>query len=145
MNEMDPFERHLKRQPLRQIPAAWRNDILSAAREAQSPRPSESVMPDSFFSALNRRFASWLWPHPAAWAGLAAVWIFIFAVDFSIRDTTPAVAEKASPPSPETIAELRQQQRLFAELIGANESSVADRPKGFAPGPRSETAEILTA
>jgi hypothetical protein len=145
MNEMEPFEKHLKRRPLRQIPAAWRNEILSAAREAPSPRHAEGILPDAFFSALNRRLASLLWPHPAAWAGLAAIWIFIFAVNFSIRDKTPAVGEKASPSSPETIAELRQQQRLFAELIGANEPKDADRPKMFVPGPRSERTEILTA
>jgi hypothetical protein len=85
------------------------------------------------------------WPAPAAWAGLAAIWIFIFALNFSLRDQTPMVAEKISPPSPEVIAELRQQKLLFAELIGSTETRVADRQKLFSPRPRSEYAEILTA
>ena len=39
-----------------------------------------------------------------------------------MRDTTPVVAEKAAPPSPEVIVELRQQQRMLAELIGARQT-----------------------
>jgi len=91
---------------------------------------------------------SLLWPHPVAWGGLAAIWIFILAVNFSMRDQAPVMAEKTSPPSLEVAAELKQQQRLYAELIGitgTGDSSDADRPKVFIPKPRSERADILTA
>jgi hypothetical protein len=67
----------------------------------------------------------------------------ILAVDFSVRDRAPVVAEKTAPPSPEVIVELRRQQRLLAELIGPRDTSDADRPKSFVPQPRSERAEIL--
>jgi hypothetical protein len=71
---------------------------------------------------------------------LAAVWIVILAVDFSVRDNSPRVAEKTVPPSPEVIAELRQQQRLLAELMGPREARDVDRPKP----PRSERSfEVL--
>ncbi len=40
-----------------------------------------------------------------------------------MRDTTPVVAEKSAPPSPEVIVELKQQQRLFAELVGATRTA----------------------
>jgi hypothetical protein len=82
------------------------------------------------------------WPHPKAWVGLAAVWILIFAVDFSMRDTTSVTAEKAVPPSPEVIVELRQQQRMLAELIGANQAREAE-PQKWLPQPHSERVEIL--
>ncbi|MGA2801687.1 MAG: hypothetical protein ABSE97_04870 [Verrucomicrobiota bacterium] len=86
-----------------------------------------------------------LWPHPRAWAGLAVVWILILTVDFSVRDTSQTVAGKSSPPSPQVITELRQQQRLLAELIGSRETHDADRTKPFVPQPRSEQRfEILT-
>ena len=84
-----------------------------------------------------------LWPHPKAWAGLAAVWVLILAVDFSVRDRTPMAAEKSPPPSPEVIAELKQQQRMLAELIGARDSSDADRSKSLPTSPRSECEQIL--
>ena len=40
-----------------------------------------------------------------------------------MRDKTPVVAEKSAPPSPEVIVELRQQQRLLAELMGPRETA----------------------
>jgi hypothetical protein len=135
----DVFEQKLSRQPLRQIPAEWRREILDAAISRHSPL----VTRHSFFSTLNHKLSIILWPHPNAWAGLAAVWILIFAVNFSMRDTTPLVAEKAAPPSPEVVAELKQQQRMLAELIGVRDTSDADRSKLWVPQPRSERVEIL--
>lgn len=142
--EAESFEQRLKRQPLRQVPAEWRNEILRAAGDTQSVRQSMTIAKYSFLSKLNRRLASVLWPHPVAWGGLAAIWIFVFAVNYSIRDTQPVIAGKVAPPSPEVIAELRQQQRLYVELTG-NDSSDVDRPKTFAPKPRSERVGLLTA
>ena len=86
-----------------------------------------------------------LWPHPKAWAGLAIIWVLILAVDFSVRDRTPITAEKSLPPSPEVIAELKQQQRMLAELIGARDTGDADRSKPLAPRPRSEWTEVRMA
>ena len=122
----DEFEQKLSRQPLRQIPAEWRGEILSAARVVETSRcgvGQRSAL--SLPAILNRQLSSLLWPHPKAWAGLAAVWILIFAVDFSIRDKTPVVAEKAAPPSPEVIVELNKQQQMLAELIGASQAREA--------------------
>jgi hypothetical protein len=133
----EDFEQRLQRQSLRQIPAEWRGEILSAAKRASRPAPRAS-----FFSTFNLQLSTLFWPHPKAWAGLAAVWILIFAVDFSMRDTTPVMAEKAAPPSPEVIVELKQQQRMLAELIGSSQAREAEPPR-FLPQPRSERVEIL--
>ena len=143
--EMEQFERRLSRQPLRQIPVEWRGEILSAAREGQTIRHSSFVIRPSWLSTLVSHLSTILWPHPKAWAGLAAVWILIFCMEFSMRDTTPVVAEKAAPPSPEMVAELKQQQRMLAELIGARDASDADRSKSLAPRPRSQRVGILAA
>jgi hypothetical protein len=132
----DDFEQKLQRQPLRQVPAGWREEILTAADEvgtahrAVRERLGEASLPN-WLSTL-------LWPNPQAWAGLAAVWILIFAVDFSARNKSSVMAGKATPPSPEIIVELRQQQRLLAELIGSRDEHDADRSKSFVPQPRSE-------
>jgi hypothetical protein len=138
----EDFEQRLQRQPLRQVPAAWRGEILAAAREAEASRHPSPVTRHSWVSTLNAQLSAILWPHPRAWAGLAAVWILILAVDFSVRDKTPIVAEKSTPPSPEVVAELKQQQRMLAELIGANQARDAEPPR-FLPQPRSERMEIL--
>ena len=141
--ELEQFEQRLSRQPVRPIPARWRAEILAVARQ-QSGVESRGREPRGF-SPLVAKFLTVLWPHPQAWACLAAIWIFIFAVDFSIRDKTPGVTEKSAPPSPEVAAELRQQQRLLAELIGSGPAREAEAPKPFLPRPRSGRAEILTA
>ncbi len=142
--ETENFEQRIKRQSLRQIPGEWRAEILSAANAAQPSRHSPLVA-RHWPSTLNHQLSTVFWPHPKAWAGLAAVWIFIFALNFSMRDKTPMVAEKVLPPSPEVVAELRQQKLLFAELIGSRDAGDADRSKSYVPRPRSERVEVLTA
>ena len=138
----DDFESRLHRQPLRPIPPAWRAEILAAADvDRGNVRAFTSAATGA--AAIRARLHEIFWPAPAAWAGLAAGWIFIFAVNFTMRDSSPRVAEKSAPPSPEVIVELRQQQRLFAELVGPRESRDADRPRIFTPKPRGERAELL--
>ena len=132
---MDDFEKRLQRQPLQQIPKEWREDILSAAHAAAvSGRNSFDARP-SWISIL-------LWPSPKAWAGLASVWILIFAVNFTTRDEAPATQAKCEkPPSPEVLLVLKQQQQLRAELVGFAEPRDAERPKTLLLRPRSERDE----
>ncbi len=135
--EMDEFEQQVSRQPIRQIPAGWREEIIAAA--AVAPRPAPRA---SFLSTLNSRLSTVLWPCPQAWAGLAAVWVFIFAVNFSMQDRPQAAAEKIPPPSPQMVAELKQQRLMLVELIGPTND--AEPPK-FIPLPRSERVEFVMA
>ena len=141
----DDFESRLQRQPLRQIPPDWRREILASAHDAQAARHPSLVtrhLKLSRPSAILHSLSSLLWPHPKAWAGLAAVWIFIFAVNFSMRDASPRLAEKSAPPSPEAIVELRKQQKLYAELMGPREEHDADRSKTYGPRPRGQVMEL---
>jgi hypothetical protein len=142
---MNELEQKLSRQPLKQIPAEWRVEILSAARDAQAALPESRIPNRPFLSTLNHQLSALLWPHPKAWAGLAAVWITIIALNLSMRDHSETVASKSAPPSPEVVAELKQQKLLFVELIGANDLRIADRQKSFLPRPRSERAEMMAA
>ena len=128
----DDFEQCLQRQPMREMPPAWRAEILSAAR-ASGSRPS----------TLDSRPLPWwrelLWPCPQAWAGVAAVWLVILGVNLATRETTPRnFARQAVPPSPEMLLVLRQQQLLLAELVERPEPRAADRSKTVPPRPRSQ-------
>jgi len=140
---MENFEQRLSRPPLKPIPAEWRAETLMAARAAQPSRHLSPVTRHSRLSTINSPLTILFWPHPKAWAGLAAVWILILAVDFSTCDPSPRIAEKSAPPAPEVMVELKKQQLLFAELVGAHEPLDADRQKRFAPKPRSECGELL--
>jgi hypothetical protein len=142
-DETEQFEQRLRRQTVKAIPAEWRAEILESAREGQVVRHASRITHQSFLSTFSHQLSTLLWPHPKAWAGLAAVWVIIFAVNFSVRDTSPGLAAKSAPPSLEVIVELKKQQRMFAELVGANEPPDADRRRNFSPKPRSERAEIL--
>ena len=145
------FEQRLRRQPLKPLPAEWRAEILAAVaaevnrRQEVSREFTFAATEHSWLSTLNHQLSTLLWPHPKAWAGLAAVWICIFILNFSMRDPSPALAVKATPPSPEVVVELRRQQRMLAELIGPAEVSVADRQRVWFPKPRSERVEMLAA
>ena len=135
---MNDFEQRLRKVPMKPVPADWRAEILAAAA-----MPSVTVTRESGWERINAQLHALLWPHPKAWAGLAAVWVFILLLNVSQRDGAPVRAEKSAPPSPEMRAEIRQQQQLLVELVGANEVREADRPRNLAPQPRTEVVRIL--
>ena len=127
----DDFEQQLQRRPLRTVPDEWRAEILEASRAAASPRPS----------TLDSRRDSWwrelLWPCPQAWAGLAAVWVVLLAVNMTTREGSLGTAMAAAP-SPATIMALREQRELLSKLISTPPGEVAEPPRNSTPRPRSE-------
>lgn len=126
---MDDFEQQLKRQPLRSIPPEWRRDILNAARQQRSSGNAQPAW---------QWLREWLWPAPQAWAGLAAVWLAILALQFvpaQSLESFVAYEASAAPLTPEVKLALAEQQRLRIELLGLapNPPSPAEAPR-----PRSE-------
>jgi hypothetical protein len=140
MNRDHQFEKRLQRQPLREIPSAWREEILSEAKRAVAvSRPSPAPRHSSFW----REF---FWPCPQAWAGLAAIWLMILGVGYFTREETTIASREPSPPSSQVRELLKQQEQLLAELIGPMQTPEADRPKSLAPQPRSQCRrEFLNA
>ena len=131
----DDFEKRLQRRPLRQIPSEWREDILKAATLSDH---SPFVIRHSVLSTLTSRLSSILWPHPKAWAGLAGVWVVIFALQFASRGSSHVMASiSASQPST-FLMSLKDQQQTLAELMGYNPPNDADQPRRVSPQPRSE-------
>src|SRR6266404_1346443 len=139
----DDFEQRLQRQPLRQMPVDWRHEILSAAQGAsvqpESLRGAHQVPRwRSILSTLNSQLSTLLWPSPAAWAGLAAIWLLLLIVNASISDKSIAVARALPRPAPERLMAWREQERLLTELLGPREMPVAEKPKPAPLSPRSE-------
>ena len=78
-----------------------------------------------------------LWPYPQAWAGLAAVWLVILTLNFAMQEPESKMA-KTLPPSPEVIAALKEQRRMYLELVGLQAKEAAEPPKNTTSGPSSE-------
>jgi len=123
----DEFESKLRSQPRREIPPGWRREILSSLRV-------ESSAPIAWWRQL-------LWPHPAAWASIAAAWIAIFALNFAgDRETTsPQIASK---PSPDVRLAYEERQRLWAELLLDVSPETRERPGIDRPRSHARPAEV---
>src|SRR5580658_10634953 len=133
------------------------HEILLARHQAATPKLD--AIRQKAVAQLNRQgsraqsgninLASWclgglqkLWlelvlPSRLIWAGLAAVWVLIFAANLSMQDHSPTTMAKSSP-SPEMIQTYRQQERLLTDMIGPDETSVAEPQKTYSPRPSSE-------
>lgn len=106
----DDFESELRRQPLRPVPAAWRDEILAAAQRASEP-PRRAKAP------LVAWLRDWLWPHPVAWGGLAAAWALIFVLNLAAKGASPISAWPASRAFASFGNYWQTQQRLASELL----------------------------
>ncbi|HEY5793261.1 MAG TPA: hypothetical protein VIS74_08180 [Chthoniobacterales bacterium] len=67
----DSIETRLAQIPLRELPPEWKQAVLARSRRTATPAP------------LRLNFRDWLWPHPWAWAGVAAAWLLIAGLNCS--------------------------------------------------------------
>ena len=82
---------------------------------------------------------------PPDLGGLAAVWVLIFIVNFSQCDNVSSVTGKTVR-SGEMIMSWQAQQRWMNELFADRSPAPdADRPRNFAPKPRTEKFPNATA
>lgn len=95
--EQDPFESLLRQQPVRQLPAHWRDSILPKATPSATP-----------------------WPGPRAWQMLAACWIVIIALHFLA--SPPASPSMAPARVHETPRYDHQDYALALAVISQNRS-----------------------
>ncbi len=144
MNDEAEFERRLQGHPQPRLPATWRTEILSAARAAAS-RQAVAAERSPAKSPVSLWLTGWLWPSPRAWAGLAAAWLVVLALDLGSREPSPGEsARRAAPVSAESREMLREQGELLAELAGPRHSAEAIKPPLAQPRSqrREETAMV---
>ena len=127
---MNEFEKRIADTPTRRLPAAWRDDILAAARAELAPQPAPRT--------ARPWWLGWLWPHPVAWGTLAAAWVVIFALHAATP--APSSSQTASASSDALNLIVKRQQEMAALLATANETTP---PK--AAGPRSERCHNINA
>jgi len=124
---------------------AIRHEVMNAAADVHRRNQPVRILTVAavLTNTIKLLFRELVWPCRRIWTGLAAVWILIFTVNFSMRDPLPAIARK-SPPASDMIVVWRQQQQLMAELNGLPAPvSEAERQKTFLPKPRTERTETL--
>jgi hypothetical protein len=123
---------------------AIRREVVKVAADVNRRKQTvrELTFAATLANAIRLSFLELVWPCRRIWTGLAAAWILIFAVNFSMRDPSPAITRK-SPPASEMIFAWLQQQRLMAELNGLPAPRDTEQQKIFRPRPRTEHTEIL--
>lgn len=140
----DDFEKRLQQVAQRQVPSGWRQEILTAAKQAEATRQSLVGERPSSLSAFIEQFAALFRLQRASWAVLATVWIVIMLLNLSGGpDSTTAVT--ASIPAAQARMALKQKQFLMVELAGRTEVQEAARPQAVSPGPRSQRREETAA
>jgi hypothetical protein len=83
-----------------------------------------------------------IFPSRRIWSGLAAVWVFIFAVNVAQREPASAVKISSAP----VMMSLREQQRWMNELFAERGPLPdAEPPKIFSPKPRTEKNQCCAA
>jgi hypothetical protein len=100
---MDEFEQFLKKQPFRDVPSAWRREILHPS--SLGPKPNRP------------QWQEWLWPSPVAWAGLAFAWMVIIGLNLATGPTREQTAGETSVVSSDMVAALAEERSLLSESI----------------------------
>jgi hypothetical protein len=104
---MSDLERKLRDLPFRAPPASWRRDILANAAPADAPR------------AWNWR--EWLWPSPAVWGAMAALWIILLSIHAAtMPDPANGHARKAAGEVAGSLYALQSHRDLPALLESLN-------------------------
>lgn len=131
----DDFEKQLQRQSLQQPPAAWREEILAAARaniRTTGPAGESDLL--SGWRALLARI-------PLAWGAVAALWLVIIGVNSLMSG--PAIMVSASSLAPREAMVVWRLQRAQTSLLANGLTDFPDlsphqETPNASPRPRSD-------
>lgn len=124
------LENELQRLPMREVPGAWRGEILRAARAAGA---AEDVgEPGWLLAAGLKVWRELILPNRLAWAGVALAWLIILSVDVAQVDYSKPALGLPARPAPQMIQALEEQRRLLAELL-------PPAPRHLAPARKPES------
>lgn len=137
----DDFEKRLQQLPPREVPSAWREEILTAARSAETKvvtsRSTEHGPFEWLLTLINR-------PQRLAWSGLGVAWVLILLINNLASAPAPTLTQARALPSPQAWQALRQQRQLLADLDERATAPAAEQPRTGKPGPRSQRPTTTT-
>ena len=141
----DDFEKRLQQQAQRKIPAAWREEIISASRGAsQTSAASIRSMPAIISFVLNL-WRELICPARRVWAGLAAAWVVILVTNANLTGERPMASVESSTSSAELWLLFKERTLLVAEQSVTVESRPVKLPAATPPRPRSQGKSNLMA
>jgi hypothetical protein len=106
-------------------------------------QPGQNKFIAWFSSCSKNLYRELVFPSRRLWAGLAATWLLLLLVNFSLRDRSNAATK---PAPPEMTMTLRDQQIFLNELFADRSLPMdVERPRIYSPKPRTQTTELLTA
>lgn len=118
-------------EPSQSVQARWTKDFQAAVEPVHTAR---------FMLLIT--ILEWchdmIWPCRRIWTGFAAVWLVIFATNFSMRDTSQMLAVKSSRPSLEMVRAYLGSEGFMAESTKPDQSRAVVPPKQTLPSPRSQ-------
>ena len=120
---------------------AWRNSLAhiepsarARSRWAAAVKDSQPSRPFRPVAALAYWWQDLVYPYRQAWAGIALVWVVMWAINWE-RPSQPSSALHANVrPAPAALQAFNEQRRLLAELIPGEPAPSKPSP----PQPRSE-------
>ena len=124
------FQQWTRTQPAREPSVVFRSRWMRSVETAGSPRRTS-------LAALLSRFGERLWPSPAAWGALAAIWVFLLLLQWATPAERATGHEVARSPSSRTVVTFAQRQRELSSLL----ETLAPPPLPSAPErprPRSQ-------
>jgi hypothetical protein len=140
----DDFEKRLQRQAPRQLPASWREEIISASQAAcQSPAGSVRSTHATITHLVFSLWRELICPARRIWAGLAAAWVIILIANANLTTDRPMAHAESATSSAELWFSFREQTLLVAELSGTVESKPIKPPQATPPRPRSQGINLF--
>jgi hypothetical protein len=136
------FARHQAAAP--KLDAIRRSVVDELNNQTTKEQSFFAVFVSSFLCCSNKFWLELVWPCRRIWTGLATVWLLLFIVNFSQRDNASSVTGQPVR-SGGIIMSAQAQQRWMNELFADRSSPPeAERPRNFAPKPRTEKTETAT-
>jgi len=119
---------------------AIRREVVAVAADVNRRKQPirEFTFAATLADAFRLLFRELVWPCRRIWTGLAAVWLLILTVNFSMCDTVSSVTGQPVR-SPVVVISWQTQQHWMSQLL--TEHTVPpelDRPRKAVPGPRTE-------
>lgn len=131
----DDFEKRLQKITPREIPSAWREEILASARRDDASSPASRATMPEFLRRFVHQVSTFVPLPRTVWTGVAVAWMMILVLNFSggPEATTSAAVTSID----QTRLALKQKHLLLSELAGRTEVTAQPPP----PGPRSQRRE----